>query len=53
MDTLLCGPQSFSKAAMAAKEIWRVLCPSGFYICVSAGVPDVRVPHLQVCGFFV
>ena len=41
-DSILCGDGSGPNSEQALSEIYRVLSPTGVYICISYGVPDQR-----------
>lgn len=42
LDSVLCGDNSVANAEKMLSEIYRVLAPSGVYICVTYGSEDHR-----------
>ena len=47
LDSLLCGPSSFTEAHDALAEVDRVLRPGGSFLVVTYGMPKERLRHLQ------
>ena len=47
LDSLLCGPSSFTEAQDALAEVHRVLQPAGAYLVFTYGMPRERIKHLQ------
>lgn len=47
LDSLLCGPSSFTEAHDALAELYRVLRPGGSLFVVTYGMPKDRLKHLQ------
>eukprot|EP00918_Siedleckia_nematoides_P098784 GHVU01216113.1.p1 GENE.GHVU01216113.1~~GHVU01216113.1.p1 ORF type:complete len:204 (+),score=33.51 GHVU01216113.1:96-707(+) len=47
LDAMMCGEQSSAAVPAALRHITRVLRPGGVYICVSFGMPSLRMPFLQ------
>ena len=47
IDSLLCGESSFMNVATMTKEISRVLKTGGYYVIISYGSPEDRMPHLE------
>lgn len=47
IDALLCGENSFLNVAIMLKEVQRVLKDEGFYMIISYGKPENRIPHLE------
>ena len=41
-DSILCGDASAPNSESMISEIYRVLSPTGVYICISYGIPDQR-----------
>ena len=40
LDSILCGDGSGPNADQMLNEIYKVLSPTGVYICISYGLPD-------------
>ena len=47
LDSILCGDGSGPNADAMLAEIYRVLSPSGVYICITYGLPDQRQGYFQ------
>lgn len=45
LDSLLCGEDALERADKALRNIFRVLRPQGYYICVSYAGPDMRMSY--------
>mmetsp|Transcript_13627 Transcript_13627/g.13363 ORF Transcript_13627/g.13363 Transcript_13627/m.13363 type:complete len:84 (-) Transcript_13627:210-461(-) len=45
IDCVLCGDGSGPNADLMLSEIYRVLSPTGVYICISYGLPDQRLGY--------
>lgn len=46
-DSILCGEGSDTNAEKALSEIYRVLVPTGVYICISYGIPEQRENYFR------
>ncbi len=46
-DSIACGDAAGPNADQMLSEIYRVLSPTGVYICVSYGLPDMRVEYFK------
>ena len=46
-DANLCGDGCGPNSEAMLNEIHRVLSPNGVYICITYGVPDNRLGHLN------
>jgi ubiquinone/menaquinone biosynthesis C-methylase UbiE len=44
-DSMLCGDGSGPNADQMLGEIYRVLSPTGVYICISYGLPEQRLGY--------
>ena len=49
---MLCGDGGFSNIQLMLKEIYRVLSPTGVYICISVGTPKQRKKYLKNTKMF-
>ena len=47
LDSILCGDGSGPNAELMLSEIYRVLSPTGVYICITYGLPDQRLGYFQ------
>eukprot|EP00831_Metopus_contortus_P050327 TRINITY_DN4233_c0_g1_i4.p1 TRINITY_DN4233_c0_g1~~TRINITY_DN4233_c0_g1_i4.p1 ORF type:complete len:202 (-),score=33.87 TRINITY_DN4233_c0_g1_i4:121-726(-) len=47
LDCILCGEGSKASSDLMLREVYKVLSPSGIYICISYGVPTFREPILM------
>ena len=47
LDAILCGENSAPNSKLLLDEIYRVLSPNGVYICVSYGLPDMRLVYFN------
>jgi ubiquinone/menaquinone biosynthesis C-methylase UbiE len=47
LDSVLCGSNSTENAAQMLREAYRVLKPGGFYVLVTYGRPQLRMPYLE------
>ena len=45
IDSILCGDGSGPNADQVLSEIYRVLSPTGVYICVTYGLPEQRLGY--------
>lgn len=43
----MCGDGSGPNAEQMLNEIYKVLSPTGVYICISYGLPDQRLGYLN------
>ena len=50
-DCILCGDGSGPNADLTLSEIYRVLSPTGVYICISYGLPESRLGYFQKPDF--
>ena len=50
-DSILCGDGSGPNSEQTLNEIYRVLSPTGVYICISYGVPDQRENYFRNNAF--
>lgn len=50
-DSMLCGDGSGPSADQMLNEIYRVLSPTGVYICISYGLPEQRMGYFQRADF--
>ena len=46
-DSILCGDGSGPNADSMLQEVYRVLSPTGVYICISYGVKESRMAYFQ------
>lgn len=46
LDAVLCGEDAFAKATSMVCSMYRVLKPGGYYVVVSFGKPEQRLPFL-------
>ena len=51
-DSILCGDGSGPNADQMLSEIYRVLSPTGVYICISYGLPEQRRGYFQKSEFY-
>lgn len=47
IDALLCGENSYLNVAIMLKEVQRVLKVNSYYMIISYGKPENRIPHLE------
>ena len=47
LDSVLCGENSSPNSKLMLDEIYRVLSNNGVYICVSYGLPDMRLVYFN------
>ena len=47
LDSILCGENSAPNSKLMLDEIYRVLSPNGVYICVSYGLPEMRLVYFN------
>lgn len=47
LDSLLCGPSSFTEAHDALSEVHRVLKAGGNFLVITYGMPKERLKHLR------
>lgn len=52
LDSVLCGDGSGPNADAMLAEIYRVLSPTGVYICITYGLPDQRQDYFRKPEFF-
>eukprot|EP00343_Euplotes_focardii_P008133 CAMPEP_0205819096 /NCGR_PEP_ID=MMETSP0206-20130828/1304_1 /ASSEMBLY_ACC=CAM_ASM_000279 /TAXON_ID=36767 /ORGANISM="Euplotes focardii, Strain TN1" /LENGTH=212 /DNA_ID=CAMNT_0053112227 /DNA_START=23 /DNA_END=661 /DNA_ORIENTATION=+ len=50
-DSILCGDGSGPNSDQTLNEIYRVLSPTGVYICISYGIPDTRESYFRNNAF--
>ena len=50
-DVILCGDGSGPNSEQTLSEIYKVLTPSGVYICISYGIPDTREYYFKNKAF--
>ena len=50
-DSILCGDGSGPNSEQTLNEIYRVLSPTGVYVCISYGVPDQRENYFRNNAF--
>ena len=46
-DSILCGDGSGPNAEQTLNEVYRVLSPTGVYICITYGLPEQREPYFR------
>jgi len=46
LDSIMCGEDAVERAGKALQNIFRVLKPQGYFICVSYAGPDMRMSYL-------
>lgn len=46
-DSILCGDGSGPNAEQMLQEIYRVLSPTGVYICITYGLPEQRLDYFR------
>lgn len=49
-DSILCGEGSDTNAEKTLSEIYRVLAPTGVYVCISYGIPEQRESYFRTVG---
>jgi len=47
LDCILCGDGSGPNAEQMLNEVYRVLAPTGVYICITYGVPEQRESYFK------
>ena len=47
LDSVLCGENSAPNSKLMLDEIYRVLSANGVYICVSYGLPEMRMVYFN------
>tara|TARA_B110001450_G_C17483093_1_gene425072 strand:+ start:351 stop:722 length:372 start_codon:yes stop_codon:yes gene_type:complete len=47
LDSMLCGENSAPNSKLVLDEIYRVLSANGVYICVSYGLPEMRLSYFN------
>jgi ubiquinone/menaquinone biosynthesis C-methylase UbiE len=50
-DSILCGDGSGPNSEQMLSEVYRVLSPTGVYICISYGIPEQRNAYFQNPNF--
>ena len=50
-DSILCGDGSAPNSEQMLNEIYRVLSPTGVYICISYGIPEQRETYFKNSAF--
>ena len=50
-DSILCGDGSGPNSELMLNEIYRVLSPTGVYVCITYGVPEQRENYFRNSAF--
>jgi ubiquinone/menaquinone biosynthesis C-methylase UbiE len=51
LDAILCGDNAAQNAELMLKEVYRVLAPTGIYICITYGIPEQREMYFKTLNW--